>query len=182
MNLKKIPVLVLNASFEAITIIPAYRALILVSKGAAYVQVPTSMKAHKLIYVPSVIRLLHFAKIPYRRPIPSRRNIFNRDQNHCMYCGTKPTQDNVLELEHILPRSRGGLSVWENLVASCHRCNQAKGDKTPEEANMQLLHRPIPATVHTSRFMLKTLGKEVEAWSPFLWTDNAGDKRFQHVH
>lgn len=181
MNLGKIPVLVLNASYEAITIVSARRALVLVSKGAAHVQVPTATKVHRLVYLPSVIRLMNYARIPHRRPIPSRKNIFERDGRQCLYCGRKSPKV-VLELEHVIPRSRGGSSAWENLVSACHECNQIKGDRTPEEANMPLLHRPLPSTVHTSRFLLKQLGREIDAWQQFLWTDSTGDTRFQHVH
>jgi 5-methylcytosine-specific restriction endonuclease McrA len=174
MNLKKIPVLVLNPSFEPITIVNAQRALGLISKGTAHVEVPTSVRIHRVIYLPSVVRLVHLRKhIPWRVPIPSRENIFNRDGKRCAYCGSAWPKV-VLELEHVLPRCRGGKSTWENLVAACHACNQKKGDKTPEEANMPLLRRPLPATVHTSRLLLRQLGAEREAWKRFLWHDSSG--------
>lgn len=177
MNLRKTPVLVLNASYEAITIVNARRALVLVSKGAAVVEEPTNILVHKLVYLPSVIRLRTYRRTPHRRPQATRRNIFRRDGMQCMYCGAHAPKV-VLELEHILPKSRGGRDDWDNLVASCHSCNQKKGDRLPEEAGMALIRRPLPATVHTNRFMLKTLGAEVPSWSKFLWHDSDGDRRF----
>ena len=183
MNLAKIPVLVLNSSYEAITILSARRALTLVSKGAALTEVPTNARVHRTleIYIPSVIRLRNYAKIPHRRPIPSRANIFRRDNHTCLYCGRKSPKV-ILELEHILPRSRGGTGEWHNLATSCHECNQMKGDRTPQEANMSLLHKPLPSSVHTSRFLLKTLGKEINEWQRFLWVDSDGDRRYVTVN
>lgn len=176
-NLRKFPVLVLNGSMEPITVVSARRALTLVTKGVAAVEVSTSVKVHRLIYLPSVIALRGYRKIPHRRPQATRRNIFRRDGGQCMYCGqTAPKV--VLELEHIVPRSRGGKDAWENLVAACHDCNQKKGDRTPEEAGMMLLRRPLPVTVHTNRFLLKQIGAQRSEWSRYLWHDSDGDRRY----
>jgi 5-methylcytosine-specific restriction endonuclease McrA len=153
----------------------------LVTRGKATVLVPTNIQAYPGIFVPSVIALVNYAKVPYKRPQPSRRNIFVRDQNRCLYCGAKAPKA-VLELEHIIPKSRGGSSSWENLCAACHSCNQKKGDRTPEEANMTLLHRPLPATVHTNRFVLKQMGAEIAEWGKYLWLDSKGDERYQFVN
>jgi hypothetical protein len=67
-------------------------------------------------------------------------------------------------------------------VAACHACNQKKGDRTPEEANMNLIHKPLPSTIHTARFVLKQLGAEVNEWEKFLWNSSEGDKRYQYVN
>ncbi len=104
----------------------------------------------------------------------SKKNILTRDCYRCMYCGQKGTGAE-LELEHVFPKSRGGKNTWENLVAACRKCNGRKGDRTPEEAGMALIHRPLPATIHTSRFVLKQLGSEVDEWQKFLWTDKSAD-------
>ena len=175
MNVMRKAVLQLNTSREPLRIISVRHALKLVTKGKAKVLVPTDIEIYPGIFVPSVIHLIEYAKVPYRRPIASRKNIFVRDGYRCLYCGKK---DGVLELEHIIPKSKGGPSTWDNLCAACHSCNQKKRDRTPEEAGMMLIHRPLPATVHTSRFVIKQLGAEVKAWDKYLWNDSEGEQKF----
>lgn len=172
-------VLQLNTSFEPMSIVRARKALTLITKGVAVVVVPTSIQIYPGVYLPSVIRLRNFAKVPYRVQQPSRKNIFTRDGFRCMYCGVKKSTGRDLELEHVIPRSKGGPNSWDNLVAACTPCNRKKNDRTPEEAGMTLIHRPLPATIHTGRFILKAVGKEIHEWTPFLFHDNAGDTRFQ---
>lgn len=94
------------------------------------------------IAVPKVIRLLGYEKLPRQDVKLNRRNIYARDENHCQYCGQKfPTSE--LSLDHVLPRSQGGGSSWENLVCCCVRCNARKGGRTPKQAHMTLVRRPI---------------------------------------
>lgn len=176
MNLMKTPTLVLNGSYEPIRIIPARRALTMICKGTACVEVPTAVQIHKGIYLPSVIRLMRYRRVPIRLQIVSRRNIILRDSGMCMYCGKKTLN---LTLDHILPRSRGGSNSWENLVACCEICNRSKGDKTPSEWGVPLIRRPLPQTVHTSRWLLKTMGYEISGWSKFLWNDSRGETKLQ---
>ena len=127
MNLKRKPVLMLNRSYESLRITHAQHALKLVSKGKAVVVLHTNTLICSCVYIPSVIRLVDYAVVPYKRPIPSRRNIFTRDNFKCLYCG----RGNVdLELEHIIPKSRGGPSSWENLCAACRVCNSRKDNRT----------------------------------------------------
>lgn len=173
-------VLTLNASYEPLRIVSMKKAMTLLTKGVAVVEVPTDILIHRGlgIYAPSVIRLRHYRNVPHKRPIPSRKNIFTRDGFRCLYCGAKAPKV-VLELEHIIPKSKGGPNTWDNLVASCHSCNQKKGDRTPEEAGMTLIHRPLPATINTGRFILKQLGAEVNEWSQFLFNDSKGETRLQ---
>lgn len=177
MNVMRKLVLQLSNALEPMSIITARRALTLVTKGVAVVVVPTSIRVYPGVYLPSVIRLREYRKIPYRMQQVSKKNILLRDGNRCMYCGKKGTGAD-LQLEHILPRSRGGKNTWENLVAACDRCNSRKGDKTPEEAGMPLIHRPLPVTIHTCKALLKQLGSEVDEWQPFLWTDKSADTRW----
>ena len=180
MNLMRRPVLQLNRSFEPLRIIYARHALTLLTKGKAVVVVPTSIRVYPGIYLPSVIRLVEFAKVPYKMQVISRKNIFTRDGYRCMYCGLRK-HAGELELEHIIPKSRGGLKTWENIVAACRKCNSRKNDRTPEEAGMTLIHRPLPATIHTPRFLLKSVGKEVVEWGPYLFMDSDGDRKYVTV-
>ncbi len=124
----QMPVLVLNASYEPINICGARRALILVLKGVAKTEEEQGAILHAArlrIPMPSVIRLLEYRRIPHQTRALSRKNILLRDRNSCQYCGVVlPAGE--LTLDHVLPRSRGGLSTWENLVACCHSCNRQK--------------------------------------------------------
>lgn len=171
------PVLQLNASNEPMRIITVKKAMTLLTKGVAVVEVPTSKMIYPGIFVPSVIRLRDYRHVPFKLPVVSRKNILVRDGYKCMYCGTSK-QASELELEHVFPRCRGGRSTWENLVASCRKCNARKDNRTPEEAGMKLIRRPLPSTIHTPRFLLKTLGSDVPEWNRFLYADSAGDQRF----
>ncbi len=94
------------------------------------------------IAVPRIIRLLFYDRLPRNEVKFNRRNIFARDKNNCQYCGKRyPTSE--LSLDHIIPRSIGGKSVWENIVCSCTQCNVKKGGKTPKQANMTLIQKPV---------------------------------------
>src|ERR1700676_4170502 len=124
------PVLVLNTSYEPINVCAARRAIVLVLKGVAMKEEETGHFLHAAgwaMRVPSVIRLLEYRRIPHQTRALSRKNILLRDRNSCPYCGVVlPAGE--LTLDHVIPRSRGGLSTWENLVACCHACNRRKGN------------------------------------------------------
>src|SRR5579862_692685 len=113
------PVLVLNASYEPINICAARRALVLVLKGVAMTEEEHGHAMHSqrmALRLPSVIRLLEYRRIPHQTRALSRKNILLRDRNTCQYCGeASPAAE--LTLDHVIPRSRGGSSTWENLVA-----------------------------------------------------------------
>lgn len=177
MTLMRKPVLVLNASYEAIRIVAARRALTLICKGAAVVEVPTNTEVYPGITLPSVIRLRTYRHIPIRMQIVTRKNIYQRDGNRCQYCG-KHFRSEELTLDHIIPRSKGGASSWDNLVAACKLDNHRKADQTPEEADMKLIRRPLPITVHTSRHLLRTIASDVVEWRKYLYHDNEGDRRY----
>jgi len=177
MSLMRKPVLQLNASYEAIRIVSARRALTLLTKGVAVVEVPTSAMIYPGIYLPSVIRLRTYRKIPIRMQLVTRKNLYTRDGYRCGYCGEKFHGDQ-LTLDHIVPKSRGGGNSWDNLTSCCQACNRRKADRTPLEAGMPLLRRPIPLSVHTSRFVLRSLAGDVPEWNQYLYHDSAGDERF----
>lgn len=94
------------------------------------------------IAVPRIIRLLGYDRMPAQIVKLNRRNLFARDRNQCQYCGkTFPT--NELSIDHVLPRAQDGGDSWENLVCSCIKCNARKGGRTPEEAHMHLIRKPL---------------------------------------
>src|SRR5436853_5153664 len=134
------PVLVLNASYEPINVCAARRALVLVLKGVAMTEEENGHFLHAARFtmrLPSVIRLLEYRRIPHQSRALSRKNILLRDRNTCQYCG-EVLSSGELTLDHVVPRSRGGLSTWENLVACCHGCNREKGNQLLVETAMKL--------------------------------------------
>ncbi len=119
-----------------------------------------------VIRVPRVLLLIAYERIPRRHVRFSRFNIFARDNNTCQYCGHRFPRTE-LNLDHVIPRSRGGLSIWENIVCSCHVCNRRKGGRTPDEASMRLVRRPRRpewTPYSTDMFSLR----RYREWMPFL--------------
>ena len=165
------PVLVLNASYEPINICAARRAVVLVLKGVAMTEEENGHHLHAARFtmrLPSVIRLLEYRRIPHQTRALSRKNILLRDSNSCQYCGgALPSSE--LTLDHVVPRSRGGLSTWENLVACCHPCNRQKGNQLAHEAGMRLLREPRAFTLHTSRHIMRMIGRSDAKWRKYLF-------------
>ena len=165
------PVLVLNASYEPINVCAARRAIVLVLKGVAMAEEENGLHLHAArmaMRVPSVIRLLEYRRIPHQTRALSRKNILLRDRNCCQYCGTVLSA-NELTLDHVIPRSRGGNSSWENLVACCHGCNRKKGNRLPIEAGMKLMREPRAFNLHTSRHIMRMLGHSDAKWRKYLF-------------
>jgi 5-methylcytosine-specific restriction endonuclease McrA len=174
-NLKNMPVLVLNASYEAVNVISAKRAFTSVVKGIAAVEETSGVTIHTgrlALPVPAVIRLLEYRRIPRRTRMLSRKGILARDRNTCQYCLELSTPAK-LTLDHIVPRSRGGANTWENLVACCFACNNRKSDRTPDEACMPLARYPKPITIHTSRHLLRDTALNRLSWQKYLYYENA---------
>ena len=119
--------------------------------------------------LPSVIRLLEYRRIPHQSRALSRKNILLRDRNTCQYCGViLPASE--LTLDHVVPRSRGGSSTWENLVACCHTCNRRKGNSLLHEMpNMKLLREPRAFNLHTSRHIMRMIGRSDAKWRKYLF-------------
>ena len=162
-------VLVLNASYEAVTLCSARRAIVLVLKGAAVVEETSGhvVRTAKIrIPVPSVVRLRVYRKMPRPRRSVSRKGVILRDASVCQYCNRK-FESRDLTLDHVIPRSRGGESTWENLVASCLRCNNTKGDRTPQEAGMHLIRAPKPIGFYNRHRLLA--GDALTAWEKYLF-------------
>ena len=179
-------VLVLNRSYLPIHITSVRRAFSLLYQGVAQAvddQYQTfdfaswselSVSVHddslgmvnRVIRVPRVILLLTYDRVPKRHVRFSRFNIYARDRNTCQYCGARFSRSE-LNIDHVVPRSRGGLSTWENVVCSCHACNRRKGGRNPEEARMKLLRRP--RRPEWTPFMVETFSlKRYREWLPFL--------------
>jgi 5-methylcytosine-specific restriction endonuclease McrA len=121
------------------------------------------------IQVPRVIRLLSYERVPKQTIRFNRRNIFARDSNRCQYCGKK-FSTSELSLDHVVPRSRGGETSWENIVCSCVRCNVKKGGRTPVEAHMRLVKAPVKPK-RSPLLTIKLGNPKYESWKSFL--DNA---------
>ncbi|MBS3944910.1 MAG: HNH endonuclease [Melioribacter sp.] len=113
---------------------------------------------------PTVIRLNDFIRVPYKKIILTRRNILKRDGHKCAYCGRG---DLPLTIDHVIPKSKGGDESWDNLVAACLPCNNKKGDRSPEDANMQLRIRAY--TPNHIMFIKNSAGRVDETWKPYLF-------------
>jgi 5-methylcytosine-specific restriction endonuclease McrA len=119
------------------------------------------------IQVPRIIRLTRFDRGHTSTSLRlNRRNLFARDGHCCQYCGTS-LPASQLSLDHVIPRSRGGETTWENVVASCLRCNTKKGGRTPQEARMNLKRQPARPK-HNPQFTLKLANPKYESWRTFL--------------
>ncbi len=112
---------------------------------------------------PLVIRLRRYARIPYKTIVLSRKNILKRDNNRCLYCGSREK----LTIDHVIPKSRGGDDSWENLVSACTDCNHRKGNRTPREAGMTLLSKPFQPN-HII-YLRVFYGNVHESWKPYLY-------------
>lgn len=157
--------LVLNASFEPLSVVSAQRAtcLVLAEKADVLADDGSLMRSELLVVPrPSVIRLRYMVKVPYvRRAALSRRAVFARDDYRCQYCGARADS-----IDHVLPRSRGGAHSWENVAAACRPCNMTKRDRTPDEAGMRLA-RPCRAP-HATAWVVVSLSGVPDAWRPYL--------------
>ena len=160
-------VLVLNQNYEPITICNARRAIILAYLGKAEVLNTVENKVIRSVYrtfkYPSVVRLILFVRVPFKKIILSRKNIIRRDNHRCQFCGVSTN----LTIDHIIPKSKGGEDAWENLTTACIKCNNKKGDRTPEEAKMVLFNNPKKPSHIT--FIKNFAGKVDEDWKPFLF-------------
>lgn len=133
--------LVLNAGYEPLAVVSFRRAIVLVLAGKAVVVADGPnpvVSGHLTLPRPSVIVLSRYVRVPHGRAVPvSRRGVLRRDEHRCAYC-----EGHATTIDHVLPRSRGGQDSWENLVACCVRCNNKKGNRTPEEMGWTLSVRP----------------------------------------
>jgi len=184
-----LPVLVLNRHLSPVQVTTVKRAVVLLYGGCALAldevgdtydfdlwrDLPVRADDDELpivgggLRVPRVVHLLRYDRIPRTTVRLTRRNLMFRDAHQCQYCGRRPPL-RELNIDHVIPRSRGGVDSWENLVTACRSCNLQKGWKTPEEANMHLARRPVrPKWTVTAQLLLGSRWRFKE-WEPFLRT------------
>jgi 5-methylcytosine-specific restriction endonuclease McrA len=159
-------VLVLNQDYQALSVCSVHRAFVLVFlKKAEMVSDLEQMLLHSVTQAhkyPSIIRLYKYIQIPFKKVSLTRQNLYKRDGNKCAYCG----KDDDLTLDHVIPRSQGGVDSWTNLVTACQKCNTLKGNRTPAEAGMPLRVHPFrPSFI---MFLRDFNGKVHEEWKPYL--------------
>lgn len=179
------PTLVLNRNWQPVGVATVARSLIQVYSGAARVVDPADYRQYtwedwsqlrpaegesfvqtlrSRLRVPEVVTLVHYDRVPASSVTFSRRNIFKRDRYTCQYCGAQPGSEE-LTIDHVLPRSRGGPSSWDNCVLACLTCNKRKADRTPAEAGVRLARQPVRPhwkplyAEHSTR---------IASWSKFL--------------
>ncbi|MCB9134195.1 MAG: HNH endonuclease [Anaerolineales bacterium] len=169
------PVLLLNASYEPLSVITHQRAVSLLLRERvepATDQILPIRGVTSIFHLPTVVRLRRYIQIPRHGITWSKKAVLQRDGYCCIYCGVRPGdwQGNVrlsrreFTVDHILPRSRGGGDTWHNTACACQTCNQHKGNRTPEEAGMPLLWQPDVPRVNR----LYALGELPEAWKDYL--------------
>jgi len=165
--------LVLNATFEPLGIVSSRRAVLLVLDTKAELVHTTDrvFRAERVtVPEPSVVRLVRYVQVPHHyRVAVNRRTVFARDGSRCQYCGSAAEN-----LDHVIPRSKGGLHTWENVVAACRRCNTRKEDRLPHEVGMVLRSNPV-APRHRVQ-LLALCGGGSEDWDSYL-ADGPGSAR-----
>lgn len=149
--------------FVSWTEVSAYRAKHFRQEDDDWVRTATSE-----LQAPRVIRLLGYDKVPRQTVKFNRRNIFARDHNQCQYCGRKFVTSE-LSLDHVVPRSQGGQTTWENIVCACVDCNVRKGGRTPRQANLTLIRKPEKPK-RSPVLNLKLTQKKYQSWQSFLDT------------
>jgi len=164
-------VLVLNASFEPLSLISVQRAVVLLLREKAEAienDISRFLHAERFsLPVPLVIRLVHYVPIPRRLKVPlTRKTLLSRDEYICQFCGTTV---GPLTVDHVMPRSRGGATSWENCVAACLRCNHRKGNKTPEEAGMLLRKKPARPDFTHMAFVILGEARHNEVFQRYIY-------------
>ena len=179
------PALVLNRNWQPVNVATVARALVLLFNEAARVVDPNDYQLYdwadwsrfkprdgepfvqavsRRLRVPEVVVLIDYDRLPEAAVAFSRRNIFKRDHYACQYCGVQPAVDE-LSIDHVLPRSQGGMSTWENCVLACLACNTRKADRTPAQAGMRLRKQPVRPQwkpLYAARH------ERIESWSKFV--------------
>lgn len=159
-------VLVLNATYEPLNVCTAKRAIVLMLKDKAEAVEVSGKQFHSagcVFPLPDVIKLSYFVRIPRggSRKV-TRRAVLARDNHRCQYCGSRAH----LTIDHVIPRSRGGATTWDNIVTSCAPCNTRKGDRLPREAGMHPRTRPRPPS--PVAFVFLAVSEIRRSWERYL--------------
>jgi len=158
----------LNKSYEPISICTIKKALTLFFLKKAEIITSNENKlihsAYSAFPIPTVIRLNYYINKPFNEVLLNRKNILRRDKHVCAYCGRG---DLPLTIDHITPKSMGGEDTWNNLITACLPCNNKKGNRTPQQAEMVLLYKPYKPTF--VRFLVNSLNRVDENWKTFLF-------------
>ncbi len=136
------PVLLLNSTYEPLTVITARRAMKLLFSKKAHTLEQTNIfmaTVRSRVRIPSVIQIIYYIKKPYTKPRFSKKSVFIRDNYLCQYCGKKESKPTI---DHIIPRSKKGKTNWNNVVTACHTCNNKKSNRTLKQAGMKLIREP----------------------------------------
>jgi 5-methylcytosine-specific restriction endonuclease McrA len=164
-------VLLLNATYEPLRVISWQRAICLLTLGKVEVVEETDREIRSVSFVirlPSVVRLLRFIR-PRRQPVKfSRQNIYLRDNFRCQYCGVRVSSQE-LNLDHVIPRSLGGQTTWENIVTCCVPCNVRKGGNTPEAVRMRLIGQPVKPDRLPGVAITISLENAPDSWRDYLY-------------
>ena len=168
-------VLLLNASMQPLNVISHRRLIVLLTKErvafvdeAAQLAAAEAVAGRRLPQGVVIVRLLRTIHVPRRLLRPNRRNLLLRDDHTCQYCGIRG--EKLMTVDHVVPKSRGGPSTWENLVCACMRCNNRKNNRTPDECNLTLKKKPRqPKYIPWIQIKRNTLPDE---WGKFLFLYN----------
>lgn len=157
--------LVLNATYEPLCVVSQRRALVLVlTEKAVMIEAGDHVlrSVTQTVEVPVVVRLARYVRVPYRSQVPlTRKGVLARDHHRCVYCGAPATS-----LDHVIPRSRGGAHVWENVVAACGRCNHVKADRAVADLGWRL--RTAPRAPSGAAWRILGSRRMDPRWSPYL--------------
>jgi len=171
-------VLMLNADYMPLRTVNWQRAVTMYFQGKVEVVADREDRWIRgltvTIKMPLVVRLLQYARVLNKRVQFSRRNIYARDRHICQYCAVKRPEAE-LTFDHVIPRSHGGRTAWENIVTCCAVCNLKKGGRTPEQARMRLVRRPEAPAALPQVTLRVTVKIVPDAWRQFLYW--YGDER-----
>lgn len=158
-------VLVLNTTSVPINICSWRRALVLIFKGKAEAVINSEEYINNTFLLPLIVKLKQYVSVPYNAVVLTRKNIYLRDNHTCQYCGKVGVN---LTIDHVVPKSKRGTDSWENVVVSCMRCNNRKGDRTPDEAGLKLIGTPYkpPSALY---LQLTRLPKTPASWHSYFF-------------
>ena len=165
MNLNN-KVLLLNNSYEPISVITAKKAVIMYFLDKVDVVKKSKIVINSLYLkfnIPEVIKLKNYIYIKHSKIPLTRKNILKRDNNTCQYCGKNKSE---ITIDHVLPKDKGGNDTWNNLVVACKRCNMIKGNYLLKDIDMQLIRKPFEPT---KIIYLQNVGKNNKSWHPYLY-------------